>query len=300
MKKIGCFSIVAIILLAVGFGLGYYDWDAMDVPEYGVLPPEILELGAGDAASPKVLHLRLVDEIGPQSEDLLIDIRKATGDDTIDGIYLELDTPGGEVTMSDMLADALMRFRESDTNRFVVAHMLSECCSGGYYVASGADVILAHPTTMTGSIGVIMSTVNAAELANKLGVKSVAIATGGNKNMLDPLEPVDEKHVEIFRKVLASDYERFVETVATSRRLPVEKVRELADGRVFSAAEARALGLIDEICYFEDALSVLESLAGVKDGAYRLVRWDRDRSWTDCVREIFELKAPSLKLQFRR
>ena len=183
------------------------------------------------------------------------------------------------MTASDILHFALLRFRDSETNRFVVAHMGPLCCSGGYYVAAAADEIIAHPTTVTGSIGVILSTLNAAELAQKVGVKSVAIATGGNKNLLDPLEPVNAAHVEIFRKVLESDYERFVKLVAAGRDLPVEEVKKIADGRIFSAEEARELKLVDAIGYREDAEEILEQLSHAKDGV-RVYRYDDEEfSW---------------------
>ncbi len=295
---VGVFLVLVVLVFAAGVGVGA-SRELTAGTEFGVTAPEEERppqetwiWGRGDADAPKIVRIRLDGVIALDGElgglfaepnphsaaNALRRIREATLDPDVRGLYLELDTPGGEVTASDILHFALLRFRDSETNRFVVAHMGSMCCSGGYYVAAAADAIIAHPTTVTGSIGVILSAFNAAELAQKIGVRSVAIATGANKNLLDPLEPVNEEHVEIFRKVLASDYERFITLVAAGRDLPVEDVRKIADGRILSAAEARELKLIDAIGYREDAEEILEQLADAKDGV-RVVRYDEELSW---------------------
>ena len=269
------FAVVAV-LAGVFFGKGAArDSSSADAPEEDTLPTVVWERG-GEAGSPAVMRLRLEGEIAfsdgsadifgdaePSAAEALLErIRDATRDDEVRGLLLELDTPGGEVTAADVIADALASFRVSATNRFVVVHMGSMCCSGGYYIAAAADWIVAHPTTVTGSIGVIMSTYNAAGLAEKLGVKSVTVATGANKNMLDPLSPVDESHLEVLRRVVDADYERFIGVIAAGREMDKEKVRALADGRVFSAKDALELGLVDAIGYRDDVWDVLDDLAG--------------------------------------
>ena len=189
-------------------------------------------------------------------------IRAATKDEDIQGLYLDIDSPGGGVTISDELHDAICRFRESDTNRFVFVHMGDLCCSGGYYIAAPAARIMARPTTITGSIGVIMSGVNASELAKKIGLAPVTIASGENKSLLNPLEPVNPEHVKILEKPVKQMYERFVEIVAKGRGLDADKVREIADGRILSANDALECGLVDAIGHDEDARAALKELAG--------------------------------------
>jgi protease-4 len=135
------------------------------------------------------------------------------------------------------------------------------CCSGGYYAAAPADCIMARPTTLTGSIGVIMSTVNIAELANKIGLEGVTIASGGNKDLLNPLKPVDTNHVAILQRPIQQLYDRFVGIVAKGRKLPTETVRTLADGRVFSAEDALKNKLVDCIGHEADAMKQLKKLA---------------------------------------
>ena len=231
--------------------------------------------GKGGAKAAHVLKIRLHGIIASSVERNLFNptedtsaptalrkIRAATKDKTIRGLYLDIDSPGGGVTMSDELHDALLRFRASGTNRFVFVHMGDLCCSGGYYTAAPATWIMARPTTLTGSIGVIMSSVNIAELARKIGLEGVTIASGDNKDLLNPLKPVNTNHVAILQRPIRQLYERFVGIVAKGRKLPVETVRALADGRVFSAEDALKNKLIDGIGHEADAVKQLKKLAG--------------------------------------
>ena len=189
-------------------------------------------------------------------------IQAATKDESIRGIYLDIDSPGGGVTMSDEIHNALVLFRESADGRFVFVHMGDLCCSGGYYAAAPADWIMARPTSLTGSIGVIMSTVNLSELAHKIGIEGVTIASGENKDMLNPLKPVNPEHVKILEEPVRQLYNRFVEIVAHGRKLPVDTVRQLADGRIFSAQDAMKNRLVDSIGHENDALEQIKKLAG--------------------------------------
>jgi protease-4 len=189
-------------------------------------------------------------------------IRAATKDKTIRGLYFDIDSPGGGVTMSDELHDAICRFRQSNTNRFVFVHMGDLCCSGGYYAAAPATCIMARPTTLTGSIGVIMSSVNIAELARKIGLEGVTIASGDNKDLLNPLKPVDTNHIAILKRPISQLHERFVSIVAKGRNLPLETVRQLADGRIFSAEDALREKLIDDIGHEAEAMKQIKKLAG--------------------------------------
>ena len=252
--------------------------------------------GEGNEDAPKILRVKISGVISDMEENLfgrekssalsaLKKIRAATQDEEIQGLYLLLDTPGGEVTLSDIIADAVQRFKQADTNRFVLVEMGSLCCSGGYYIAAGADYIIAHPTTITGSIGVIMGTINAAELAKKIGIESVVIATGTNKAMLDPLKPVDQEHVKIFQKAVDADYERFLSIVSKGRKIPVDKLRPIADGRILNAEEAKKLKLIDAIGYSEDAEAQLAKMA--KADEIRIIRYKDELTWRDLFDDTF-------------
>lgn len=302
-------GIVAIAWLGcAAMSLGMAEDDVADCPECDKGLEKVWVCGYGDEDDPKVLRVKIGGVISDTQEDIfgrekssaasaLKKIRAATRDDEIQGLYLVLDTPGGEVTLSDVIADAVQRFRNSDTNRFVLVEMGSLCCSGGYYIAAGADYIIAHPTTVTGSIGVIMATVNAAELARKVGVESVVIATGANKAMLDPLKPVDQEHVRIFRKAVDADYERFLSVVSKGRSIPVDKLRPIADGRIMGAVEAKRLKLIDAIGYSEDAEAQLAKMAKATD--IRIVRYKDEYTWRDIFDGTF-LSAQGMANALRR
>lgn len=231
--------------------------------------------GDGDEDAAHVLKIRMSGVMSSKIEQsvfgaiddasapmALRKIKAAVNDESIKGLYLEIDSPGGGVTVSDELHDAILRFRKSAEGRFVFVHMGDLCCSGGYYTAAGADWIMARPTSLIGSIGVIMSTFNIAELAKKIGVTDVTIASGENKDMLNPLKPVKPEHVKILEEPVRQLCDRFVKIVAEGRNLPVEVVRQLADGRVFSAEDALKNKLVDGIGHEDAAIDQIKVLAG--------------------------------------
>ena len=317
------FGIVALIWLgcyAVEHRLVEDDDSGDAIPERDKIRKMAWVSGDGDDDDPKVLRVKISGVISEAEDDLfgrekssaaaaLKKIRSATRDCDIQGLYLVLDTPGGEVTLSDVIADAVQRFKKAESNRFVLVEMGSLCCSGGYYIAAGADYIIAHPTTITGSIGVLMGTINAAGLAKKIGVESVVIATGANKAMLDPLKPVDQEHVKIVQKTVDADYERFLSIVSKGRNIPVDKLRPIADGRILSAEDAMKLKLIDAIGYSEEAEAQLAKLAKTDD--VRIYRYKDEPSWWDFFDDTFlssrgmgkalrraATREPSLKVNF--
>ena len=293
---VGIVATVMLGCIVLSLGTGENQSFGTDRPEREKAYEKVWVCGNGDEEAPKVLRIKIGGIISDSQEDMfgqerssavsaLKKIRAATHDDKIQGLYLVLDTPGGEVTLSDVLADAVQRFKKEKKGRFVLVEMGSICCSGGYYIAAGADYIIAHPTTITGSIGVIMATINAAELAKKIGVESVVIATGANKAMLDPLKPVDQEHVKIFKKAVDVDYERFLSVVSKGRKIPVDKLRPLADGRILSAEEAKKLKLIDAVGYSEDAEAKLVKMAKAKD--IRIIRYKDEQTLRDLFNDSF-------------
>jgi protease-4 len=167
----------------------------------------------------------------------------------------------------------LVDFRQK-TGKPVVACLMDVAASGGYYLAMGCDSVYAHPTTVTGSIGVIMNLYNAQGLAEKLGVESEPIKSGANKDIGNPLRKMTPEERAIMQGMVDKFYDRFVQVVATGRNLPEEKVRSIADGRVYGAAEAKELGLIDNVGYLEDAIQEAKGRAGILHA--KVVAYDRD------------------------
>ena len=264
---------------------------------------EVWSCGAGETGAAKVVRIPLRDEIFFEEGRLKASaaslamqmIRRATLDEDGRAIIIEIDSPGGGITASDMLWKGLCEFRDADTNRVVVAVMEDICASGGYYVASAADAIVAHPTTITGSIGVIISSINIKELADRIGIKDVSIASGENKQMLHPMRDLTDEQYAMLKASVDSLNKRFVQIVAEGRGMTTEEVGKIADGRVFLADEALSLGLIDSIGYFDDALDDLRELRGVD--LLHVMRYERKTSF----RDIFDGDGIwSLESQLRR
>lgn len=182
-------------------------------------------------------------------------IKKATDDPICNGIILDLSTPGGGVTDSDIIWKALKDFRAAKPNRKVVILMGDTVASGGYYISTAADYIFAHPTTMTGSIGVIISSINATELAQKLGIAPVTIKSGKTKDFLNPLRPLAPEEEAMLQAMVNKLNDRFVQLIVDGRNLEETKVRAIADGRVMLADEALQHGLVDQIGYFDDVVN---------------------------------------------
>ena len=198
-------------------------------------------------------------------------IERAIDDDTIDAILLAIDSPGGGVGASDALYHALERFKAADPGRKVVVQAGDLLASGAYYVAMQADWIAVRPTTVVGSIGVIMPGFNASALAQRLGVADASIASGPSKDLGNPLKPVNAAHVSILQTVVDDLYDRFVGIVADGRGLPESDVRALADGRILSAEDALAHRLVDAIGYEDGLDAKLAELLGCPED--RLVRY---------------------------
>ncbi len=206
-------------------------------------------------------------------------IRRATHDPEVRAIILDIDSGGGGITASDVIYEALQKFKDARKGRQVVALMDDVAASGAYYIALAADSIIAHPTTITGSIGVLMQSFNLKELALKIGVKDVTIKSGANKDMLNPLGDLSDVQRLMLQQIVDQLHARFVKLVAENRELPEEKVREIADGRIFTADQALGLGLIDEIGYFQDAVDATASLLTVDE--VKVYRYEHERSFSD-------------------
>lgn len=196
--------------------------------------------------------------------DVLACIQDATKDEDVMAIILEVDSPGGEVTASDVIYKALLDFKTAKKGRKVVALFGDVAASGAYYIAMAADYILVQPTTITGSIGVLISTMNYKELGDMLGVKDVTIKSGANKDLLNPLGVVSPVHLSIMQGVVDEIYGRFVSLVAEGRKLPEPTVRALADGRIMTAKQAMDAKLVDGVGYWDDAVKKTAELVGVK------------------------------------
>jgi protease-4 len=188
---------------------------------------------------------------------------RARADAAVRAVVLRINSPGGTVTASDVMHHEVERFKQRSEKK-VVAAIMDVGASGGYYVAAAADRIFAHPTSITGSIGVIMLTINVKGLLEKIGVQGEAIKSGQHKDMGSPLRPLEPEEREIFQGVIDQLYGRFLAVVGNGRKqLPADRVRQLADGRIYTGAQAHELGLVDQVGYLEDAIKEALKLTGL-------------------------------------
>ena len=198
---------------------------------------------------------------------------KAQADGDVCAIIVRINSPGGGVTASDIMHRRLVRLRET-RHIPVIAVFEDVAASGAYYIACGADTIIAHPTTITGSIGVIVQTVSFAGAMGKLGIDAKAVTSGQFKDMLNPLKPLDERDAKIVQEMVNDYYGRFLSVVAAGRpKLSAEKIKTLADGRVYTGKQAVDNGLVDALGYMDDAIALAKAKSGAK--AVKIVMYHR-------------------------
>ncbi len=219
-------------------------------------------------------------EVIANSKQIVKLIRAAKDDDSVKAIIIDLDTPGGEVTASDEIYHELKL-----CGKPVVAMMNTMAASGGYYVACGANRIVANKFTMTGSIGVIISTVDVSGLLDWAKVKPEFYTSGKMKAMLNPAKPTTEEEAKVVQALVMDAYKEFAGIVAEARNIPLEKITqgELGDGRVFDGEQALANGLVDQIGYFTTAEDAALELAGLTRENCRIERFKTSTSLADLL-----------------
>jgi protease-4 len=204
------------------------------------------------------------------------ELTKAAEDKAVRAVVLRINSPGGTVTASDIVYRELALFKRT-AKVPVVAVMMDVAASGGYYVALAADSIVAHPTSVTGSIGVIMLTLNAEGLLEKVGIAASAIKSGARKDMGSPFRALTAEERAIFQSVIDELHGQFVAKVTERRRIPLETARAVADGRIYTAEQALEHRLIDRVGYMPDALELARQAAGVTQA--RVIVYHRPREY---------------------
>lgn len=278
MPKSGCAFLALLLFALAGAHSGCITINIPGPPG----PLEEVQLsGTGDG---KVLLVDLSGVISSQETDGFIpkpsmvatlkeELTRAAQDDKIKALVIRINSPGGTVTASDILYHELRTFKESKKVP-VVASIMDVGASGGYYIASAADSILAHPSSVTGSIGVIMLTVNARGLLEKVGVEANTVTSGPRKDMGSPFRPMTQEERAIFQSVIDSFYHRFLQVVQEGRpALQAEQVKKLADGRIYSGEQAKAAGLVDGIGYLDEAIEAAKRRATLSEA--RVVTYRR-------------------------
>lgn len=203
-----------------------------------------------------------------QSEKLQAQVTMAQNDSAVRGVIVKINSPGGTVSASDQIFDKLKTYRLDNAKRPVVAFMQGMAASGGYYAASACEEIVAEPTVITGSIGVIFSNLVVQDLfENKLGILPVVVKSGQKKDWPSSYRtPSDEELSYIDERLIQPAYDRFLEVVAQGRQdiLTPDEIRPLADGGIYSAQAALDNKLVDHIGYMEDAVDLIRTKAGLR------------------------------------
>ena len=220
-------------------------------------------------------------------QEVVSQLRRAEKDEKIKAVILKIDSPGGSVTASDILFSEIEGFKKR-TGAKVVAAMMGVAASGAYYISLPADHILAHPTTVTGSIGVIFARPKVTGLMEKIGVAVEVNKSGADKDMGSPFRQTSAAEEKIFQDLTDRLGKRFVDLVARHRKLGPEVVAKISTARVYLANEALALGLVDEIGYLENAVDQAKKLAGLADDArvvvYRRTEYPDDNIYNTSTR----------------
>src|SRR5262252_6256907 len=210
-----------------------------------------------------------------QSKPILDQLKRYEDSSSVKAILLDIDSPGGGVAASQEIYAEIKRLREKK-DKIVVAFLSSTGASGAYYISCAANKIVANPGTIVGSIGVIAEWVNYADLLEWAKLKNIVFKTGEFKDTGSPTRPITENERKYFQGLIDDMYVQFVEAVAAGRKLDLQEVRAMADGRVFTGRDAKGRKLIDEIGNFQDAVDMTAKLAGIS-GKPHLLRLTRRR-----------------------
>lgn len=195
------------------------------------------------------------------ARDIVKDIKEFRDDESIKAIVLRIDSPGGVVGPAQ---EIYREVRKTVGVKKIIASMGSVAASGGYYIAAGTEGIMANPGTITGSIGVIVGFTNFEEILHKIGLSSVIVKSGEYKDMGSPVRKMTEKEKKLLQYFVDQTHRQFVDAVSEGRKMKREKVKALADGRIFTGEEAKARGLVDRMGNLEDAIEWAGRMGGIK------------------------------------
>jgi protease IV len=264
------------LLLAVGGGGGGTSvgplpptsWEEQIVEGAGANRVVIIEVNGVIGAASDIFSAQL------SQSDLLSQIRQASRDDRVEAVVLRVDSPGGGVVASSELHAELLKLREA--GKTLVVSMGATAASGGYYISTPAERIYANPDTLTGSLGVILSLLNYEEAFENLGLRSVVIKSGELKDIGSPTRELTAEETAVLQSIVDDMYDGFVRVIVEGRNLPEERVRTIADGRLYTGSQALELGLVDELGNLDAAIDGAKELAGLESAL--VVRYGRSTS----------------------
>ncbi|MBS3917332.1 MAG: signal peptide peptidase SppA [Deltaproteobacteria bacterium] len=198
-----------------------------------------------------------------QSQGVIEELHRYTEDEGVKAIILRIDSPGGGVGPSQEIYREVLKIK-SNQKKKVITSMGSVAASGGYYIASASDLIVANPGTITGSIGVLMEFTNIEELFKKIGVKGVVLKSGEHKDIGSPFREMTPEEKKLMQSVIDNVHQQFIQAVAEGRKMDRLKVAQVADGRILTGEQAKQLGLVDQLGNLQDAIDTAAKLVGIE------------------------------------
>lgn len=291
-KGLIIFLIVAVIVVGAGVGCTRITTNAIDSL-----------IGTGDSSDDYIFDKDYIgvlqisgtmtsgDSTEYNQKWLLDRIKDMKNDSHNRGIVFDINTPGGEVYAVDQLYFAIKDYEE-ETGRPVYTYMESMCASGGYYTAAATEKIYANRNCWTGSIGVTIGTIyDVSEFLKEHGIKTVTITSGKNKAMGSSVDPLTDEQKAIYQSLVDEAYEQFVGIVADGRKMDIDRVKELADGRVYTAKQAQDVGLVDEIGTLNECINDMKKKYEISDASSEMMTYEAD----DTLRSLLGIIADSKK-----
>ena len=251
-------------------------------------------IGSGGGLLDDRIALVRIEGVILDSTETIEELHRYKDSSGIRAIILRINSPGGGVVPSQEIYEEVRKIRE-EGKKTVVVSMGTVAASGGYYIASASNRIVANPGTLTGSIGVIMELANMEGLFKKIGVESVVIKSGRNKDVGSPFRKMLPEERAILQQLMDDVHTQFIQAVAEGRGLTEDRVRGLADGSVFTGRQAKELGLVDEIGNLQDTVQLTADIVGIK-GKPRIVESRKRGSLLDLLRNEFLGGLPSMQL----
>jgi protease-4 len=279
-----------------------------DLNPFARRPPPLEEHQVSGSGAKKILLMDISgaitseerpDPLGLRSNESTVarveaELEQAADDDKIAAIVLRINSPGGTVTGSDIIYDRLMRFK-AEFNVPVMVQMMDVAASGGYYVALAGDQIVASPTSVTGSIGVIFTSVSVEGLLGKVGVRNQTVVSGKMKDIGSPLREMTPAERQVLETLVGDMFARFVGLVRERRpNLTEEMKTQMVDGRVFSAQQALVGGLVDDIGYLDGTIERAKQRAGLREAT--VVRYRRQDEYADSLYSRAPAGPPQVNL----
>ncbi|EAX46713.1 signal peptide peptidase SppA, 36K type [Thermosinus carboxydivorans Nor1] len=221
------------------------------------------------------------------TDDIMRQLHEARDDAAVRAVVLRINSPGGSAPASQEVGEEVKKLRAA--GKIVVTSMGDVAASGGYWIAALTDKIYANPATMTGSIGVYIPYANWEELYRKIGIRQEKIKSGPHKDILSPERSMTGEERAIIQAMVDDMYNQFVAVVAEGRKMDPARVRQLADGRIYTGNQAKELGLVDELGNLYDAIDGAARLAGIK-GKPQVIEYGKHSPWD----YLLSLRAPTL------